>query len=136
MGFLSAAMGGLGFALPGTIGVRMALPDRPVLAVLGDGSSLYAIQALWSAARYQVGALLVVMANGRYAVMDKLAADTGKPAPWPAFDTIDIAAMARAQGCEAIRIEDHADLLARLDEVLPELARRDAPLLLDIAVAP
>jgi benzoylformate decarboxylase len=136
MGFLSAAMGGLGFALPGTIGVRMALPDRPVVAVLGDGSSLYAIQALWSAARYRVGALLLVMANGRYAIMDKLAADTGQPAPWPAFDTIDIAAMARAQGCEAIRIEDHADLIARLDEVLPELAHRGAPLLLEIAIAP
>ncbi|MGZ6674102.1 MAG: thiamine pyrophosphate-dependent enzyme, partial [Solirubrobacteraceae bacterium] len=136
MGFLSAAMGGLGFALPGTIGVRMALPDRAVVAVLGDGSSLYAIQALWSAARYRVGALFVVMANGRYAIMDKLAANTGKAAPWPAFDTIDIAAMARAQGCEAIRIEDHDDLLARLDEVLAQLAQRDAPLLLEIAVAP
>jgi benzoylformate decarboxylase len=136
MGFLSAAMGGLGFALPGTIGVRMALRDRPVVAVLGDGASLYAIQALWSAARYRVGALFLVMANGRYAIMDKLAADTGKTAPWPAFDTIDIAAMARAQGCEAIRIEDHVDLLARLDEVLADLAHRDAPLLLEIAVAP
>jgi benzoylformate decarboxylase len=134
MGFLSAAMGGLGFAVPGTIGVRMALPDRPVVAVLGDGSSLYAIQALWSAAHYRVGALFLVMANGGYAIMDKLAANTGKPAPWPGFETIDIAAMARAQGCEAIRIEDHADLLARLDEVLPALARRDAPLVLEIVV--
>ena len=134
MGFLSAAMGGLGFALPGTIGVRMALPDRPVVAVLGDGSSLYAIQALWSAARYRVGALFLVMANGRYAIMDKLAANTGKPAPWPAFETIDIAAIARAQGCEAIRIEDHADLLARLGEVLPGLAQRGSPLVLEIAV--
>ena len=83
LGFVSAAMGGLGFALPGTIGLRMALPDRPVLAVVGDGSSMYAIQALWSAARYGVGALFIVMANGRYAIMDKLAADTGQPAPWP-----------------------------------------------------
>jgi benzoylformate decarboxylase len=136
MGFVSAAMGGLGFAVPGTIGLRMALPDRPVLTVVGDGSSMYAIQALWSAARYRVGALFVVMANGRYAIMDKLAANTGKPAPWPAFDTIDIAAMARALGCEAIRIEDHDDLLARLDAVLPQLARRDAPLVLEITVAP
>ena len=78
----------------------------------------------------------MVMANGRYAIMDKLAANTGKPAPWPAFDTIDIAAMARALGCEAIRIEDHDDLLARLDALLPQLARRDAPLVLEIAVAP
>jgi benzoylformate decarboxylase len=136
MGFLSAAMGGLGFALPGTIGLRMALPDRPVLTVVGDGSSMYAIQALWSAARYRVGALFVVMANGRYAIMDKLAANTGQPAPWPSFETIEIAAIARAFGCEAMRIEDHADLLARLDDVLPQLARRDSPLVLEIAVAP
>jgi benzoylformate decarboxylase len=136
LGFVSAAMGGLGFALPGTIGLRMALPDRPVLAVVGDGSSLYAIQALWSAARYGVGALFVVMANGRYAIMDKLAADTGEPAPWPAFDTIDIAAIARALGCEAIRVESHIDLLARLDDVLPALAQRDTPLVLEVAVAP
>ena len=47
-GFLSA-MGMLGFALPAAIGMRMAT-DRPVLAVVGDGSSLYQIQALWSAA--------------------------------------------------------------------------------------
>jgi benzoylformate decarboxylase len=136
LGFVSAAMGGLGFALPGTIGLRMALPDRPVLAVIGDGSSLYAIQALWSAARYDVGALVVVLVNGGYAVMDKLAADTGQPAPWPAFDTIDIAAIARALGCEAIRVEDHAELLAQLDAVVPTLAGRDAPLVLEIAVAP
>jgi benzoylformate decarboxylase len=136
MGFLSAAMGGLGFALPGTIGLRMALPDRPVLTVVGDGSSMYAIQALWSAARYRVGALFVVMANGRYAIIDKLAANTGQPAPWPSFETIEIAAIARAFGCEAIRIEDHVDLLARLDDVLPQLARRDSPLVLEIAVAP
>jgi benzoylformate decarboxylase len=136
MGFLSAAMGGLGFALPGTIGLRMALPDRPVLTVVGDGSSMYAIQALWSAARYRVGALFVVMANGRYAIMDKLAANTGQSAPWPGFETIEIAAIARAFGCEAIRIEDHADLLARLDDVLPELAQRDSPLVLEVAVAP
>ena len=76
------------------------------------------------------------MANGRYAIMDKLAANTGKPAPWPAFETIDIAAIAGALGCEAVRIEDHAALVAQLDAVLPELARRDAPLLLEIAVEP
>ena len=136
LGFVSAAMGGLGFALPGTIGLRMALPDRPVLAVIGDGSSMYAIQALWSAARYGVGALFIVLANGRYAIMDKLAANTGQPAPWPGFETIDIAAIARALGCEAVRVEDHADLLARLDDVLPALAGRDAPLLLEIAIEP
>lgn len=77
LGFLSAAMGGLGFALPAAIGVRMARPDRPVVAVVGDGSSLYAIQALWTAAHYGVGVLVVVLANGGYAVMDRLAEQHG-----------------------------------------------------------
>ena len=76
------------------------------------------------------------MANGRYAIMDKLAADTGKPAPWPGFETIDIAAIARRRGARRSRVEGHADLLARLDEILPALARRDSPLLLEVAVAP
>jgi thiamine pyrophosphate-dependent acetolactate synthase large subunit-like protein len=67
-GFVSAAMGGLGFALPGSIGIRMATPDRPVVAVVGDGSSLYSIQALWSAAHYGVGVLFVILSNGGYAV--------------------------------------------------------------------
>jgi benzoylformate decarboxylase len=135
LGLVSAAMGGLGFALPGTIGLRMALPDRPVMTVVGDGSSMYAIQALWSAARYGVGALFIVMANGHYAIMDQLASSTGKEGPWPAFDTIDIGAMAQALGCDARRIETHDELLGALDEVLPGLAERDAPLLLEIVVA-
>ena len=88
-------MGGLGFALPGAIGVRMALPDRPVVAVVGDGSSLYQIQALWSAARYGVGVLFVVLANGGYAIMDRLAerARAGRRRG-PRSRTIDIAAIA------------------------------------------
>src|ERR671914_2320268 len=91
LGFLSAAMGGLGFALAGATGVRMALPDRPVIAVVGDGSSLYGIQALWSAAHYRIGPLFVILSSGGYAVMDRLAERLGQPAPWPAFDEVEIA---------------------------------------------
>ncbi len=90
LGFLSAAMGGLGFALSGATGVRMALPERPVVAVVGDGSALYGIQALWSAAHYRVGVLFVILSNGGYAIMDRLAERHGAAGPWPSFD-IDIA---------------------------------------------
>jgi benzoylformate decarboxylase len=136
MGFVSAAMGGLGFAMPGAIGLRMALPERPVLAVVGDGSSMYAIQALWSAARYEVGALFVVLANGRYAIMDRLAEAAGSPGPWPDFETIDISAMARAMGCAATRVDDLDALTRSLDELLAGLADRREPVLLEVAVAP
>ncbi|MGJ6964302.1 thiamine pyrophosphate-dependent enzyme [Streptosporangium sp. G11] len=137
LGFLSAAMGGLGFALPAAVGLRMAAPDRPVVAVVGDGSALYGIQALWSAAHYEVGTLFVVLANGRYAVMDRLAerADAGK-APWPPFTEVRMAAMARSLGCPARRVETYRELGDVLDEVVPGLAGRREPLLLDVAVVP
>ena len=83
LGFVSTANGGLGFGISGAIGLRMGLPDRPVVALLGDGSSIYAIQALWSAAHYGVGVLLIVLANGGYAIMDKLARDLGGAGPGP-----------------------------------------------------
>ena len=76
------------------------------------------------------------MANGRYAIMDKLAENTGPAGPLAGLRHVDIAAISRALGCEAVRVEDHADLLARLDEILPALAGRDTPLLLEVAVAP
>jgi benzoylformate decarboxylase len=136
LGFLSAAMGGLGFALGGATGLRMAQPERPVVAVVGDGSSLYGIQALWSAAHYKVGVLFVILSNGGYAIMDRLAERTGGDAPWPQFADVDVAALARAFGCDARKIGTHDELLAALDEVVPDLAARGEPLLLDVAIAP
>ncbi len=135
LGFLSAAMGGLGFALPAATGLRMACPRRPVVAVVGDGSTLYGIQALWSANHYEVGALFVVLANGGYAVMDRLAEQQGGAAPWPSF-SVDVAGLATALGCPTRRIDEHAELVSVLDEVLPGLGERRAPLLLEVVVAP
>jgi len=132
LGFVSAAMGGLGFGLPAAIGLRMALPDRPVVAVLGDGSSLYGIQGLWSAAHYGVGALFVVLNNGGYAIMDRLAEQHGGEGPWPGF-SVDITSLAGAFGCPARRIQTWDGLGAALDEGLSE---RDGPLLLEIMVEP
>ena len=134
LGFVSAAMGGLGFALPAAVGLRMALPDRPVVAVVGDGSALYGVHALWSAAHYRVGALFLVLANGRYAIMDRLADQRGGKAPWPPFDEVDLAALARSLGCPARKVDGHAELVATLEEVVPTLAAREEPLLLDVNV--
>ncbi len=135
MGFLSAAMGGLGFALPAAIGVRMGTPDRPVVAVVGDGSSLYAIQSLWTAAHRGVGVLVIVLANGGYAVMDRLADRRGGKAPWPAFPEISVCGLARGLGVESRRVEDRESLEAQLPELCATLATRTSPLVLEVAVA-
>jgi benzoylformate decarboxylase len=136
LGFLSPAMGGLGFAIPASIGVRMARPERPVIAIVGDGSSLYAIQALWSAAHYGVGAVFVILANGGYAVMDRLAELQGGTSVWPRFPDIDLSGLARSFGCPARRVSSYDELTAALDEIVPELAGRDEPLFLEVTVAP
>ena len=136
LGYLSAAMGGLGFAVPAAAGLRMALPRRPIVAVVGDGAAVYGAPALWSAAHYGIGALFVVLSNGRYAVLDRLAERHGAPGPWPAFTEIQLETIAKGFGCPARRITTHDELLAGLDEVVPTLADRDQPLLLDVVIAP
>lgn len=136
LGFVSTASGSLGFALPGAIGLKLGFRERPVLAVIGDGSAMYAIQALWSAAHYRVGVLLVVISNGGYAVMDAQARERGAPGPWPGFSGIDIAGIARSLGCESTRIDRYEELAATLAEALSTLAGRREPLLVEVAVAP
>ena len=136
LGFVSA-MGLLGFALPAAIGLRMARPDRPVLAVVGDGSSLYQILALWSAASYGAGVLFVVLVNGGYAIMDRLAERTGSRGPWPRARRRSTSARWPARrACEAVRVERHDELLdARSTRCCPSSPAARTPLLLEVVVA-
>jgi benzoylformate decarboxylase len=136
LGFLSPANGGLGFAIPAAIGVRMALPERPVIAIVGDGSSLYAIQALWSAAHYGVGAVFLILANGGYAVMDRLAELQGGTSVWPSFPEIDLSGLARSFGCPTRQVSSFDELESAFDEIVPGLADRSEPLFLEVVVAP
>ena len=129
-------MGGLGFALPAAAGIKLGQPDRPVVAVVGDGASLYTVQALWSAQKYHAGVLYVVMSNGGYAVMDRLATAAGSEPVWPSFPEVGISTLAAGFGCPAIRITTHDELIDVLDRVLPDLAERREPLVLDVAVSP
>lgn len=134
-GFISA-MGLLGWALPCSIGARLGRPDRGVIAVVGDGASLYQIMSLWSAGEYSAGVVFLVLSNGGYAIMDRLAERSGAgDGPWPSFAGIDIRGLAQAQGIEALRITQHDDLLARFDELVPALAERTTPLLVEVVVA-
>lgn len=136
LGFLSAAMGGLGFAMPAAMGLKLACPERPVVAVVGDGSSLYACQSLWSAQRYRAGVLYVVLSNGGYAIMDRLAAEAGGQPAWPSFGDVDIGQLARSFGCPSVRVRTGDELARVLDDAIPALASRTEPLLVDVAVQP
>ena len=136
LGFVAVANGALGFGLPAAIGLRLALPERPVVALLGDGSATYTIQALWSASHYGAGVVFCVVGNGGYAVMDEIAAQHGGAGPWPSFVELDLAAAAHGFGCAAETIATYDDLVRALDDVVPGLRDRRTPLLLDVRVEP
>jgi benzoylformate decarboxylase len=110
--FFSAAMGGLGFAAPACIGMRLANGERHVAAVVGDGSILYTVQALWTAAHYHVGATIFVLANGGYAVMDRQATEQGHKPAWPGFGEISVADLSASLGCPSTRVETAGQLRA------------------------
>ena len=67
--FYGLASGGLGFGVPGAAGVSLALPGRPVVAVIGDGAALYGIQALWTVAHHKLPVTYVIANNRSYRIL-------------------------------------------------------------------
>jgi benzoylformate decarboxylase len=68
--FFQTRGGSLGVGIPGALGVKLARPELPVVGFTGDGGSMYTIQALWTAARYNIAAKFVICNNHRYRLLD------------------------------------------------------------------
>jgi benzoylformate decarboxylase len=64
--FRSRKGGSIGWGLPGALGVKLGLPDKPVVAVVGDGAAGWSIQSLWTAARYRIPVTFVITNNATY----------------------------------------------------------------------
>src|SRR5204863_5050095 len=109
--------GGIGWGLPAAIGVKLALPDRPVLGLIGDGSAMYTCQALWTAAHERVGAIFVILNNFSYRILMQRvhalrvhAAQLDRYVGMELTDpAIDFVALARALGIAAERARTVAD---------------------------
>jgi benzoylformate decarboxylase len=130
-GFLTMATGVLGFGLPAAVGVALAQPDRPVLAVLGDGSAMYGIQGLWTAVRENARVTFVILDNGGYGALVALGRASGiEKFPGADLGGIDFCALARGMGCPARLVESPADLTPALHEALAT----DGPVLLHVVV--
>jgi benzoylformate decarboxylase len=128
--FHTCASGGLGHGLPAAIGVALARPDRPVLCILGDGSAMYAIQGLWSAAQTGADVRFVIVNNGGYAALDQFGALFGIEAVGSKLPGIDFVALAEGQGVAAERIADAAGL----DDAITRLFAGGGPRLLEVAI--
>ena len=129
--------GALGWALGAGIGVKMARPDDPVVSVVGDGTAMYTIQGLWSAAHYDVPLVLVVMNNREYAAckrgIDRVVAGGGDS--YVGMDLtdpeIDFIGLGRSLGVETRSAGSTDELSATVSEALAS----GAPTLIDAAVA-
>ena len=121
--------GALGWGMPGSVGIQIAHPDRPVVAVVGDGASLYTIQALWTAARYGVPVTWVICNNRTYRIlkvnMDIYLRDMLKDSERQSdyvgmnFDLpLNVAGIAEGFGITGRRVEDPAQLRPAIEEAI------------------
>ena len=142
-GFHTCASGGLGHGLPAAIGVALAQqdthslqqadapPQRKVIALLGDGSAMYAIQGLWSAAALGTPVAFIIVNNRSYQALAEFGQHFGiATLPCVQLGGLDFCALASAQGLRALRVERAADLNAALQQVFSATV----PMLLEVCV--
>jgi benzoylformate decarboxylase len=136
--FFGSKTGTLGWAMGAALGVQLAWPGRAVVATLGDGSVMYAPQALWTAARYRLPVRYVVVNNTSYAILKSGMVTLGLPSAkrgvYPGMDLvdpeIDYVALARALGVKALRV----DAPASVRDALADCLAHPGPALVDVAV--
>jgi benzoylformate decarboxylase len=130
--------GGIGWGLPGALGVKLALPDRPVIALIGDGGAMYTNQALWTAAHDNLGVAVVIINNASYRILKQrthalkgISAQTGR---YVGMDLesprIDFLSLAQALGVPGERVEKAAEIGPALSRALA----RGGPSLIDVEV--
>src|SRR5271166_6213742 len=131
-GFYTCASGGLGHGLPAAIGVALGRPGKKIVALLGDGSSMYAIQGLWTASQLALGITFVIIKNRRYEALVEFGRHFGlQRTVGTSLPNIDFCALARGQGAKAIAVDRHD----ALDDALrTAFAAVTEPTLVEVAV--
>ncbi|MDG4831306.1 benzoylformate decarboxylase [Solwaraspora sp. WMMD1047] len=134
--YFASASGGLGYGLPAAVGIALAERDsgrnRPVVAVIGDGSFQYSVQALWTAAQLSLPVVFLVLVNQQYAILKAFARLKRTPGV-PGLDLpgLDIPAIARGFGCGAATVAAVADL----PDALAAGLRADGPTVLAVPIS-
>lgn len=117
-GYYFGAEGGLGWVVPAALGVKLGCPERPVLAIVGDGGAMYTNQALWTAAHYRIPVVVAVLNNRQYAILKKHLIEVGGPSArsgtFIGMDivepSVDFAGLARSMGVEAAVVEKASEV--------------------------
>ena len=132
--------GGIGQGFSGALGVKVAMANRPVVAVSGDGSAMYSIQALWTAAHHKLAIVFVILSNREYRILKhnvdvwRQKFEAGTQHPYQQMDLagpeLDFVHLAAGMGVEGVRVEK-ADTIA---SVLARAVAANRPFLIEIAV--
>ena len=121
--FFATASGGIGWGVPAAVGVALEDRDRgvtrPVIGLIGDGSSQYSVQAFWTAAQHKLPIVYVVMRNNEYSILKSFAVLEETPGV-PGLDLpgLGIAALARGWGCRAVDVATAEELEHELKAAL------------------
>ncbi len=135
--FYTFASGSLGWNLPAALGIALAEREsgrnRPVLAIIGDGSFQYSVQGLYTAAQHKLPILFVVPCNSEYGILKSFAILEETPGV-PGLDIpgLDIAALGRGYGCHAERVET----LDAVRTACAEALKRQGPTVLAVPITP
>ncbi len=135
--FYTFASGSLGWNLPASVGLALAERDsgrnRPVLAIIGDGSFQYSIQGLWTAAQHQLPVIFVVPRNSQYCILKSFAVLEETPGV-PGLDIpgLDFVALATGYGCTGVRAQTLDEVRAAVAEALT----RKGPTVIEVPIAP
>lgn len=135
--FFTFASGGLGWNLPASVGIalgeRDSGRDRPVVAIIGDGSFQYSIQSIWTAAQHRLPIVFVVLRNEEYAILKSFAELEQTPGV-PGLDLpgLDIVALGKGYGCHAVKASTEGEIRSAFTSAL----RAGHPTVLEIPINP
>jgi benzoylformate decarboxylase len=111
-GYHAMASGGIGWGLAASVGVSLAHPGRPVACLTGDGSAMYTIQALWTAAHHRLPLNVVLVNNGGYRIIKQRLLSFHGSRRFVGMDfadpPVDFSALAASMGVESVRVDDRA----------------------------
>lgn len=133
--FFGLASGGLGFGIPGAVGISLALPGRPIVAIVGDGSTMYGVQGLWTAAHHKLPITYIIANNRSYRIIKERLVAMRSTAKFTGMDLrdpeIDFLHLGQSFGLAVRRVSDPQDIAPALREAFAS----GRPNLVDIRVA-
>jgi benzoylformate decarboxylase len=133
-GYHALASGGIGWGLPASVGVSLANPDRPVVCYSGDGSSMYSIQSLWTAAKHKLPLTFIIVNNGGYRIIKQRLLAFHSDDNYIGMDfadpPVDFTGLAKSLGLEATKVTDPG----QLKSVLSSAFSRPGAKLIEVVV--